>query len=111
MGLKLTFRHMKPRDEIQRRAEALHAKLERFLDPASESTLTVGVEHGEAQLELVVLARGETHKVSEADDDLRTAMDRTFHTMEIQLRRAKERRLAHRHDVEEVDGFDEVPLS
>lgn len=106
MSLTVSFRHMRPRDEIKRRADALHKKLERFLDLASESHLTVEVEHDEAVVELVVTTRGETHKVTEEHDDLRTALDKLFHTMEIQLRRAKERRTDKRRSVPpETDGF------
>lgn len=105
MSFDVSFRHLRPRDEIRDRAAALYQKLERFLDPSSEATLTVSVEHGEAVLELVVHSRGETHKVTQEHDDLRTALDKLFHTAEVQLRRAKERRIAGRHDVPEDDGF------
>lgn len=106
MGLNLTFHQMKPRDEVRTRAEVLYGKMERFLEAASDTQLTIGVEHGKAVVTLVVVSRGETHKASEEHDDLRTAMDKLFHTMEVQLRRAKERRTAGRHDVESQDGFD-----
>ena len=106
MSLTLTYRHMKPREEINRRSQALYAKLERFLDPAAESHMIVAVEHGDAVVELVVNSRGETHKVHEEHDDMRTALDKLFHTAEMQLRRSKERRTSHRHDVDEVDGFE-----
>lgn len=106
MSLKLSFRHMKPRDEVTKRCEALYGKLQRFLDPAAESHMTISVEHADAVVELIVNTRGETHKVREEHDDMRTAIDKLFHTAEIQLRRAKERRRAHRRDVDELDGFD-----
>ena len=105
MSLNLSFRHMKPRDEVRKRVEALHGKLERFLDPAAETEMTVSVEHGQAILEIVITNHGETFKVHEEDDDLRTAIDKLFHKAETHLRRSKERRKANRHDVEKVDGF------
>lgn len=105
MHLEVTFKNLKARDEIKKRALALHKKLERFLDPASESTLLVNVEHGNAILELVITTHGEVHKAVEEDAELRAALDKAFHTIEIQLRRTKEKRFADRRDVEQEDGF------
>src|SRR4051812_46927101 len=105
MHLEVTFKNLRPREEVRKRALALHKKLERFLDPASEGTLIVDVEHGNAILEMVVSSAGEVHKAIEEDPDLRTALDKVFHTMEIQLRRAKERKTTGRRDIEEQDGF------
>lgn len=107
MHLEVTFKNLRPREELRRRALALHQKLERFLDPASQSQLLVSVEHGQACLELVVTTRGETHKAVEEHEDLRTALDKLFHTIEMQLRRSKEKRLDRRVEVPEVDGFGE----
>ena len=53
------------------------------------------MEHKTAQAELVLKARGHTYKAEEEHDDLRTALDRVFHRVEVQLRRAKERRVDH----------------
>ena len=107
MSLIVSFRHMRPRDEVKARANALYSKLERFLDPASESQFTVEVEHGQAVVELVVTARGETHKVTMEHNDLRTAMDKLFHKMEEHLRRSKERRDTRRRSrPPEMDGFE-----
>jgi ribosome-associated translation inhibitor RaiA len=88
----------------------LYAKLERFLEPAAQATLVVAVEHAKAVLELVVTSHGETHTVIEEEGDLRTALDKTFHTMDLRLRRAKERRADH-HRTEAVpeDGFAPEP--
>jgi len=106
MHLEVSFKNLRPRDEVKTRAQALYSKLERFLDPASEATLLVNVEHGKAILELVVRTGGETHLVTEEDDELRTALDRSFHTMEDRLRRSKEKRLGrHRRSVPPEDGF------
>ena len=111
MHLEVSFKNLRPREEIRTRAQALYGKLERFLDPAAEGTLLVNVEHGKAILELVVRTGGETHLVTEEDDDLRTALDRTFHTMEVRLGRSKEKRVGrNRKSVPPEDGFvtDEV---
>jgi ribosomal subunit interface protein len=105
MHLEVTFKNLKPREEVKKRAQALYKKLERFLDSASEGVLVLDVEHGQAILELVVTVKGEVHKAVEEDPELRAALDKVFHTMEIQLRRGKERRLAGRREVEEQDGF------
>lgn len=105
MHLEVTFKNIKARDEIKKRALALHKKLEKFLDPASEGTLVVAVEHGNAILELRINAYGDVHVAVEEDPELRTALDKAFHTMEIQLRRGKEKRVANRRDVEPEDGF------
>lgn len=96
MHLEVSFRNVRPRDEIRRRSQALFRKLERFLDPAAEGQLVVAVEHGVAVIEGVVGTRGMTFKASEEDEDLRAALDKTFHNLERQLRRAKERRVARR---------------
>jgi len=93
MRLEVTFRNLQARDEVRNRAEILFAKLERFLDPAAEGVLTVAIEHGAAHLEMHVTTRGAVHKASEEDADLRTALDRLFHRLEVQLRRGKEKRL------------------
>ena len=104
--LAVSFRNIRPRDEVRNRAEALYGKLERFLDPAAEGRMVVGVDHGTAIVELVVSTHGQVHTVTEEDPDLRTAMDRLFHTMEGQLRRKKERRTDrwHRRGADQ-DGF------
>jgi ribosomal subunit interface protein len=112
MHLEVSFKNLRPRDEVKTRAQALFTKLEKFLDSASEASLLVNVEHGKAIIELVVRTAGETHLVTEEDDELRAAIDRTFHTMEVRLRRSKEKRIGrHRKGAPESDGFatDEVP--
>jgi ribosomal subunit interface protein len=110
MHLEVTFKNLRPRDEIRERAEALYAKLERFLEPAAQGTLVVAVEHAKAVVELVVTSHGETHTVIEEKGDLRTAIDMTFHTMDLRLRRAKERRADHhRAEAPEADGFAPEP--
>ena len=96
MKLDITYRNLKARDSIKNRADALYQKLERFLDPAAESQLVLSIDHGMAVVEMVVSSHGQTYKVAEEDAELRTAMDRMFHVMEGQLRRAKERRQDHR---------------
>ena len=109
MNLDITFKNLRPRKELRERADFLYAKLERFLDPAAEGTLMVSVEHGEAILELVVTTYGETHTAIEDDSELRTALDKVFHTMENRLRRHKERRTDRRHTgAPTEDGF--VPV-
>ncbi len=109
MHLEVTFRNLSPREEVRKRADVLFAKLHRFLDAAADAQLNVGIEHSNAIIELVVTSHGAVHKASEEDEDLRTAIDRTFHTMETQLRRAKERRIdRHRAPGEAEDGFEPV---
>ena len=106
MHLEVSFKNIRPRDEIRQRATALFKKLERFLDDAAEANLVVDVEHDNAVLELVLHHSGETNKVTAEHSDLRTALDKLFHTAETQLRRSKERRAdARRLPKEEVDGF------
>lgn len=106
MHLETSFRNLKPRDEIKNRADVLYSKLERFLDPDAESALTVAIEHGQAIMELVVVTKGDTQKAVEEHEELRTALDKVFHTMEMQLRRRKERRIDRRRaEGEPEDGF------
>jgi ribosomal subunit interface protein len=106
MHLEVSFKNLRPREEVRTRAHALFQKLERFLEPASAANLVVNVEHGNAILELVVRSGGETHTVTETHDELRTALDKTFHTMEDRLRRAKEKRQdRHRAGGAPADGF------
>ena len=106
MSLEVSFRNLKPREEIRKRAEVLYAKLERFLDPDEEGHLIVNFEHNKAVLELVVVTHGDTLKAEEEDEEIRTALDRLFHTMEMQLRRRKERRQDRRQARDErPDGF------
>ena len=106
MSIEVTFRNLSPREEILRRADALYKKLERFVDEATDAQLIVGIDHGEAQVELVVSSRGQTFTHAESSDELRTALDRLFHNMEHQLRRAKERRTDRRDRGERGDGFE-----
>lgn len=106
MHLEVSFKNLKPREEIRKRAQALFGKLDRFLDATTQATLVVGVEHGTTGTELTVNSHGQIFQASDADEDLRTALDRTFHTIEVSLRRAKERRLDRRREnTDEVDGF------
>lgn len=106
MRLELSYKNLRPREEIKRRAQVLFDKLERFLDPAAEATLLVNVEHGKAILELVLTSHGEVHKVLQEEEELRTALDKCFHTMEVQLRRRKGRRLQRRKEGQgDGDGF------
>lgn len=106
MHLEVSFRNLRARDEIKARAQALYGKLERFLDPAAEGQLVVAVEHAKAIMELVVRTGGEVHTVTEENDDLKTSLDKAFHTMEIRLRRSKERRTDRQHEsVPPPDGF------
>ena len=57
----------------------------------------------------VVTVKGEVHKAVEEDPELRAALDKVFHTMEIQLRRGKEKRIAGRREVAREDGFVSEP--
>lgn len=98
MHLEVSFRNLKPREEVRVRAQTLFRKLHRFLDPAAEGQLVVAIEHGHAILEAVVNTRGTTIKATEEDEELRTALDRVFHTLEAQLRKGKERRMERRHE-------------
>jgi len=93
MHLEVTFKHLKPKEEIRRRGQALFTKLERFLDPASEAHLVVEKDHGVMSTELIVTTRGHTFAATDESEDLRTALDRTFHVIEKSLRRAKEKRV------------------
>lgn len=106
MNLAVTFKNIRAREEIRKRADALYEKLERFLDSAAEGQLVVQVEHGNAVMELVIVSHGETHTVTEEDEDLRAALDKVFHTMEVRLRRSKEKRVERgRGTSERPDGF------
>ena len=107
MHLEVTFKNLRPRDELKKRAEVLHDKLERFLDPAATSQLTVEVEHGRAILEMVVHTMGGTHTVKSEHEELRPALDQLFHTVEERLRRNKEKRQDRaRRGADEADGFE-----
>jgi ribosomal subunit interface protein len=110
MHLEVTFRNLNPRDEVRTRAEALFAKMEKFLDPAAQAHMIVSVEHGMACVEVVLTSRGTTHKVAEEDAELRASLDRAMHSLEYQLRRAKEKRTNRkgRPDVAEVAGGEEA---
>ncbi|MGC6494637.1 MAG: HPF/RaiA family ribosome-associated protein [Myxococcota bacterium] len=92
MSIEVTFRNIKPREEVRRRAEALYGKLAKFLDQSADGRVIITAEHGASIVELLVNAHGQTHRSIEEDDDLRTSLDRAFHTMETSLRRSKERR-------------------
>ena len=106
MRLEVTYRNLQGKPEIRHRAEALFKKLHRFLDPAAEGKLMLGADHGRVVSELVVSAHGHLFKCIEEDDELRSALDATFHTMEGQLRRAKERRTQHRGSVDSDQDVD-----
>ena len=43
--------------------------------------------------ELSVTAHGHVHQASEEDEELRSALDKTFHRVEHSLRRTKEKRI------------------
>lgn len=105
MNLDVTFRNLTARPEIRRRAEGLHAKLDRFLDEAAKSQLVVAIEHDEAIVELVIQNLGGTYRAEHTDPDLRTALDLVFHTVEHQLRRAKDKRSDVRDRGQAADGF------
>ena len=107
MHLEVTFRNLRPREEIRKRAQALFSKLEHFVDEATEATLAIGLEHGVTRTEVTLTTHGQTFQAHDEDEDLRTALDRTFHTIETSLRRAKERRIDRRRRAGgvEVDGF------
>lgn len=106
MHLEVTFKNVRARDEVRKRAQVLYAKLERFLDPAAEGLLIIAAEHGVFRTEVTVTAHTGVHQAHDEHEDLRTALDRTFHTVETALRRAKERREDQRHSrVEKADGF------
>jgi ribosomal subunit interface protein len=96
MQLSMTFRNTEGRKSIQKRAEALFEKLLRFLDESSEGKLSVNFVRDSYDVQLVVVRGKDLCKSEARDSDLRTAVDRAFHVMEVQLRRAKERRLSKR---------------
>lgn len=92
MQFHVTFRNLAVRPEVKSRAEVLFSKLDRFLDTSAEGQLVVSAEHGNAIAEVVITNRGHTHKAKHEDTELRGAIDLVFHTIENQLRRAKDRR-------------------
>ncbi len=49
MSLQLSFRHMKPRDEVRRRVEALYAKLAAFLKETGARFPTPNPHYSEAR--------------------------------------------------------------
>jgi ribosomal subunit interface protein len=107
MHLEVTFKNLQARDELRKRATVLHDKLERFLDPAATSQLTVEIEHGKAIMELVVHTQGGTHTVKSEAEEMRAALDQLFHTVEEKLRRTKEKRVdKQRRGVTGEDGFE-----
>jgi len=107
MYLKVSFRNLRARTELRRRAQALFRKQHRFLDPAAEGHLTITVERRRALCELVVTTRGRTYKSLDDAEELRTSLDRVFHKMETQLRRAKGRRTdRHRGRDEQTDEIE-----
>lgn len=112
MNLEVTFRNLRAREEVRRRAMALFKKLHRFLDPAADGQVIIRTEHGSVIVEGVITSEGETHKVTEEAPEIRAALDRMFHTMETSLRRGKERRRDKRARGadSEVDGFGGEPL-
>ena len=107
MNLEVTFRNLRAREEVRRRAMALYKKLHRFLDPAADGQVIIRTEHGSVIVEGVITSEGETHKVTEEAPEIRAALDRMFHTMETSLRRGKERRRDRRGRGvdDELDGF------
>lgn len=105
MHLEVSFRNLAPRDEVRQRAQALYKKLERFLDPATDAQMVVGIEHGVAIVDTTLISRGTTFKVTEEDPDLRTALDRGMHALENQLRRAKEKRTSRKGRGENGEEF------
>lgn len=106
MHLDVTFRNLRSREEVRRRAHALFEKLERFLDPAATASLVITHEHDSTVTELTITTHGEVHQVQEDDEDLRTALDRAFHRVETGLRRSKERRIDRQHaGGSKTDGF------
>jgi len=96
MQLEVTFRRLSPREEVRKRAEALFAKFDRFLDPAAEGQLVVSIEHQQAICELVIKSRGQIFKAAQSDEQLRASIDKVFHNMEEQLRRFKDKRTDRR---------------
>lgn len=96
MSFEVTFRNISARDEVRRRGEALYNKLERFLDPAADGQMIVSVESHTAIVEVVVGTRGQVFKAEERNEDLRTALDKSFHNVEEQLRRFKDKRTQRR---------------
>ena len=109
MHLEVTFKHLTPRPEVRRRAEALFGKLERFLDPSAEGALIVRREHGAFVTELTVSGQHGVHQVHAEHDDLRTALDKTFHRIETPLRRAKEKSVDRRHKGVRAEVEDGLP--
>lgn len=106
MNLDVTFRNLNPRDEIRARGEALYGKLDRFLDPAADGHMIVSIEQHEAIVEVVVSTRGHVAKAEERHADLRTSMDKAFHSVEEQLRRFKDKRTEKRaRGREKESGF------
>lgn len=105
MSFEVSFRNLNPREEVKKRAQALYAKLDRFLDPAADSVMTIAVEHNQAIVELVVTSHGVTFKAIEEDPELKAALDKCFHTIEDQLRRNKDKRTDKKGRGEGADGF------
>lgn len=112
MHLEVTFRNLRPREEVRRRGQVLYAKLERFLDPSADASLVITREHGVFRADLTIASKRALHQVHEEHDDLRTALDRSFHRIETAVRRTKERGTARRHEgARRPEGFVREPVT
>ena len=96
MSITVSYRNLKPRRDVNRRAESLYGKMEAYLDPAASATLLLSAENDAVVAEATVQAWSNTFRAEETDDELRTAMDKVMHKLNEQVRRFKDKRSKHR---------------
>jgi putative sigma-54 modulation protein len=97
MRLDITFRNLKPDEELRQVVSRRLEKVSRFLRPPIEAHVVLHEEKHRQLVEVSVSGAGEAAHVASAEsDDMRTAIDMVMHKIESSLRRSHDRRVDHR---------------
>lgn len=110
MQITITGRHVDMTAALKGYITAKVDRLLRFFDRTTSATVTVGVEHAEHEVEIVLeVARGGRHVGKASAPDMYAAVDLAEHKLAMQLRRVKDRRNDHHRGERRRDVDASVP--
>ena len=98
MNLTVTFRHTEPTDALKQHAsEKISACIKKYVRNHSEVHVILSVEKRDHTAEVTVRAKDFDVTSKAVTEDLYTAIDKLMHTLDVQLRKQKEKIVDHKN--------------
>lgn len=98
INLTVTFRHTEPTEALKQHAsEKISACVKKYVKNHSEVNVILSVEKRDHAAEVTVHAKDFDVTGKAVTEDLYSAIDKLAHTLDVQLRKQKEKIVDHKH--------------